>query len=209
MQEGTGAESGQQSKETQTRFFLAGLVLAAAIFLVDIQIPLGVAAGVPYIAVVLLAQWHGLRRTILYAALLGSLLTVLGFFLSPPGGEPWKVLSNRALSLFAIWVTAMLTLQRRVMEEKRELAVRQREEALAQVKILRGFLPICALCKKIRDDRGYWKQIESYIRDHSEAEFSHSICPECAERLYPEFSGTEKKGREAGEKAYGKKDEGE
>jgi two-component system, cell cycle sensor histidine kinase and response regulator CckA len=60
-------------------------------------------------------------------------------------------------------------------------------EALAQVKKLSGFLPICASCKKIRDDQGYWRQVEEYIRDHSEAEFSHSICPACAKKLYPDF----------------------
>jgi hypothetical protein len=58
-------------------------------------------------------------------------------------------------------------------------------EALDKVKVLSGFLPICASCNKIRDDKGYWNQIESYIKEHSEAEFSHSICPECAKKLYP------------------------
>ncbi|MEE8480112.1 MAG: hypothetical protein V3T59_02605 [Desulfobacterales bacterium] len=48
-------------------------------------------------------------------------------------------------------------------------------------------LPICATCKKIRDDKGYWSQIESYIRQHSEAEFSNSICPDCAKKHYPDF----------------------
>ena len=61
------------------------------------------------------------------------------------------------------------------------------EDALSEVKKLSGLLPICASCKKIRDDKGYWKQIESYIREHSEADFSHSICPECAQQLYQEF----------------------
>ena len=65
------------------------------------------------------------------------------------------------------------------------------EQALAQVKQLGGLLPICASCKKIRDDKGYWQQIEAYIREHSEAEFSHSICPECVKKLYPEFSENE------------------
>ena len=59
------------------------------------------------------------------------------------------------------------------------------QDALAQIKTLSGMLPICAGCKKIRDDKGYWNQIESYIRKHSEAEFSHGLCPECAKRLYP------------------------
>jgi PAS domain S-box-containing protein len=55
----------------------------------------------------------------------------------------------------------------------------------AKVKVLSGLLPICANCKKIRDDKGYWNRIEAYIRDHSEAEFSHGICPTCARKLYP------------------------
>lgn len=63
-------------------------------------------------------------------------------------------------------------------------------KALDQVKVLRGLLPICASCKKIRDDKGYWNQIEVYILDHSEAEFTHGICPDCARKLgYPEIRG--------------------
>ena len=61
------------------------------------------------------------------------------------------------------------------------------QKAHDEVKVLSGFLPICASCKQIRDDKGYWTQIESYIREHSEAEFSHSICPECAKKLYPDI----------------------
>ena len=61
------------------------------------------------------------------------------------------------------------------------------KEALSQVKTLSGLLPICASCKKIRNDKGYWEQMEMYIRDHSEADFSRGICPECAERLYPQY----------------------
>jgi len=60
--------------------------------------------------------------------------------------------------------------------------------ALAEVKKLSGFLPICSSCKKIRNDEGYWQQIEAYIRDHSEAEFSHSICPDCLDKLYPNLA---------------------
>ena len=74
------------------------------------------------------------------------------------------------------------------MEEmERERLINELQEALATVKKLSGMLPICASCKKIRDDKGYWTQIEAYIRDHSEAEFSHGICPECMKKLYPEF----------------------
>lgn len=62
------------------------------------------------------------------------------------------------------------------------------QEALSEVKTLSGLLPICASCKKIRDDRGYWEQIEVYIEDHSNAAFSHGICPECVRKLYPEIA---------------------
>jgi AmiR/NasT family two-component response regulator len=61
------------------------------------------------------------------------------------------------------------------------------QEALAQVRTLSGLLPICAACKKIRDDAGYWHQVDVYIRDHSGARFSHGICPDCRANLYPEF----------------------
>ncbi len=61
------------------------------------------------------------------------------------------------------------------------------QTALDNVKVLRGLLPICVSCKKIRDDKGYWQAVEGYIRDHSEAEFSHGLCPECMAKIYPEF----------------------
>ena len=71
----------------------------------------------------------------------------------------------------------------RLGKEKEKL-----EEALANVKKLSGLLPICSYCKKIRDDKGYWKQIEAYIQEHSEAQFSHGICKECAKEHYPDIN---------------------
>lgn len=76
---------------------------------------------------------------------------------------------------------------KRKWEAQRETLILELQEALAQVKKLGGLLPICAQCKKIRDDKGYWNQVEVYVRDHSEAEFSHSLCPDCIETLYPEI----------------------
>ena len=61
-------------------------------------------------------------------------------------------------------------------------------EALARIKTLKGLLPICASCKKIRDDKGYWQKVELYISEHTEAEFTHGICPDCMHRLYPEYT---------------------
>lgn len=76
--------------------------------------------------------------------------------------------------------------QSRGAKEREELIV-ELQKAMEQVKVLRGILPICASCKKIRNDKGYWEIVEVYIRDHSEADFTHSICPECAKMLYPDL----------------------
>jgi DNA-binding NtrC family response regulator len=73
-------------------------------------------------------------------------------------------------------------------QQERERLISELREALAKVKKLSGLLPMCASCKKIRDDKGYWNQLEAYISDHSEADFSHGICPECAKKLYPEYA---------------------
>lgn len=71
-------------------------------------------------------------------------------------------------------------------ERVRDALIRELKEALANIKVLKGLLPICCHCKKIRDDQGYWSQVEVYIHNHSEADFSHGICPDCVKELYPE-----------------------
>ncbi len=74
--------------------------------------------------------------------------------------------------------------EKKLAEEEREKLISDLREAFIKIKMLRGLIPICASCKKIRDDKGYWNQIEVYIQQHSDAEFSHSICPECTKKLY-------------------------
>jgi len=76
---------------------------------------------------------------------------------------------------------------KRIMDEEARLVV-QLKDALSQVKQLSGIIPICANCKKIRNDEGYWEQVETYIRDHSEAMFSHGLCPDCVRKLYPDMA---------------------
>ena len=77
--------------------------------------------------------------------------------------------------------------ERRRIENEREKLILDLQGALENVKRLRGLLPICASCKKIRDDQGYWHQVENYMQDHAEVEFSHGICPDCMARLYPDL----------------------
>ena len=76
---------------------------------------------------------------------------------------------------------------KRLAVVERERLIAELQEALSNVKTLSGLIPICASCKKIRDDRGYWNQVEAYIGKHSDAKFSHGICPDCAKKLYPEL----------------------
>ena len=108
----------------------------------------------------------------------------LRILVAPPFWATWwfRVLGLASLgaALFGLHRLRVLQLVRR-----EEDLTRRVDEALARVKVLRGLLPICAWCKKVRDDGGYWNQIEAYLTEHSEADFSHGICPECAARLRP------------------------
>ncbi len=173
-------ENHKTIESSDSKIIALCLTLSITIFVLDSLIPLGVAGGIPYILVVLVSLWSPREKLPIYVAIGGTILTIVGLWSSPFGGVLWKVLFNRLLALFAIWTTAILSVQREAIQK-------EKEKALLKVKILSGFLPICAACKKIRDTKGYWNQVESYIRDHSEAEFSHGLCPECAKKLYPDY----------------------
>jgi hypothetical protein len=102
---------------------------------------------------------------------------------------------------FALWLVGMTGLvfgarnlrghlqARQRAEAERERLIAELQKALANVKTLRGLIPICSSCKKVRDDQGYWTQLETYLAQHSEAEFSHGLCLDCMRRLYPGYSG--------------------
>ncbi|MEE9910156.1 MAG: hypothetical protein K4571_00390 [Deltaproteobacteria bacterium] len=166
---------------------LACFAIVILILLADLLNPLGVAIDVLYVMVIGISLLSSRKSFIVAMAVVCSVLTIGVFFYQPDVPEMWKVIFNRGLALFAIWMTALLGLTRKISEENREKAVEDREKALEETRVLRGFLPICASCKKIRDVDGYWTQMEEYIRDHSEADFSHGICPECAKKLYPQL----------------------
>ena len=89
--------------------------------------------------------------------------------------------------------------EKRKADEERERLIKELQAALAEVKQLSGLLPICAACKKIRDDKGYWQAVEVYIADRSEAQFTHGICPDCMKKLYGDFLDDieEEEGQEA------------
>jgi len=109
-------------------------------------------------------------------------------FVGRQGRTGWVTLSASRVT----WKGAPATLNlltditgRKRLELEREEMLRNLQKAMSEIKILSGLLPICASCKKIRDDQGFWYQLESYIVDHSEAVFTHGICPDCRDSLYP------------------------
>jgi len=94
------------------------LAVAGSVLILDLLLPLGVAAGVPYVALVLMGVWFTKTRHIFMLAVLGSILIIAGYFSSPSGGVFWVVLANRGLALFAVWITAVLLASRKQFEEE-------------------------------------------------------------------------------------------
>jgi PAS domain S-box-containing protein len=112
------------------------------------------------------------------------------------GQKRWLLTSKLPLRDKKGQITGLVGIGRDITERKRAEAEREKliselQSALADVKMLGGLVPICANCKKIRDDKGYWTQLEAYIQERSEARFSHGICPDCAKKLYPEIFSKE------------------
>lgn len=101
-------------------------------------------------------------------------------------GTASRLYNSKGDIVGAIEIIRNITVAKRTAQDREQL-IEELQEAISKIRTLSGLLPICASCKKIRDDKGYWNQIESYIRNHSEADFSHCICPECAKELYPDF----------------------
>ena len=129
-----------------------------------------------------------------------SLIILPIFFRQPPGTEIFAMGNRYAIHYLIIlafeicWGSCMLMINSQRLEDElrqTENELRssnmQLEKTIKEKITLSGLLPICSHCKKIRDDRGYWNQLESYIKTHSEADFSHSICPECARKHYPDL----------------------
>lgn len=115
------------------KMYLAIGLLILLLLLIDLFIPLGVAGGVPYVVVILLALWIPGKRHPIYLALICSILTIAGYSFSPSGGELWQVLMNRALALFVIWVTAILVRLWKVEKEKNSALEAEREQAKEEI----------------------------------------------------------------------------
>lgn len=148
--------------------------ILVATFALDILSPLGVAAGVLYAGAILAISYERDTRSIGTLASACSVLVLLGMVFSSSVVSPaWVVVTNRVLSLVVVWTAAI------VLVHAEHLRIRG-EAAGDRVRVLEGLLPICMTCKKIRDEHDDWHMLESYISQHSEVNFSHGYCAECA-----------------------------
>ncbi len=150
---------------------IAGLI--TTIFVVDLLLPRGVAIPMLYVVPILLAvqcrqQWFRVS-----VAVGCTVLTVLGYTFTEAAVPEWIAVTNRTLAIAAMWISAVLAWER--------------AKAKAHIAILRDLLPMCASCHKIRDDKGYWSQVEQYLESHTQTTLTHGICPECLQKWYPDF----------------------
>lgn len=166
-------------------WLVAGL---AAVFSVDSLFPLGVASGMLYVPLLFVCQpAHGRRWLVPVAAASTGLIALdwglgIGGAISPP----WVYLTNRGGSIGVLWTIALLLRRGFALEAAHDAAV-ERAAALNERRVLGGLLPICAACKGIQRSDDVWQSLEAYIQAHSEASFSHGLCPSCLTSLYPEI----------------------
>jgi hypothetical protein len=155
-------------------YSLLALVLIVTGVVLDLLTPAIMVPPVLFVSAMAACLWLPSTRHIVAAAAAVSVLTVLGFVYSKPYDVPaWMPLLNRGFTLIAIWVSAAL-----VVQYKR---------AQKNIQVLRGLLPICSSCKNIRGAKGEWNPVEQYLEVLSEAVFTHSLCPRCIEKWYPDL----------------------
>ena len=158
---------------TAAQLYLAYL-LVLAVFAADVSLPLGTATACLYlIPLGFLVLWSTPQQAYRVVLLATVCVTLTGAGSLQSHAEPQSVAhGNRIIALTLIVVMTLLALLRKRTE--------------GDIKILRGLLPICSYCKKIRDKKGYWQQLEWYIAARSEADFSHGMCPECGPKHFPD-----------------------
>ena len=163
------------------------LAVAVVILVLDLFLPLGWMVWLPYVGLMLLPLWSRDQRSPMILASAFTAFIIIGFvadYLYIPLDIPPKyAIFNRALGIIMLWLIAALVVRQQRIEREREHLIGQLQDALANLNTLRGLLPFCLSCKKIREVDGYWSRIEAYVAKHSLAEFTPGLCPECEEYL--------------------------
>ncbi len=168
--------------------FVIGLLLNLIVGTVDFLTGLEIGLSVFYLMPIGFVVWYGGRASGYLMSALSTLTMiasdVLGGHIShSPAVEAWNSFVH---FVFFIVVTFLVSRLKYDLDERAKI-IAELKRALEEIKTLSGLLPICAWCKKVRDDKGYWKQVEHYVAEHTEAEFTHGICPDCLKKLEPEL----------------------
>ena len=148
--------------------------------------PYRLRAGMIWLGVGLAAAYW-----VLESAIHALVLDRTSFELIPESGNEWWMRTFTAALFIAFGIYAATVMARLEQARRDQETIQQRLEA-ALTKVLGGFLSICAQCKKIRDDRGHWVALESYVTGHTEAQFTHTVCPDCFKVLYPDQPASRK-----------------
>jgi hypothetical protein len=160
--------------KTSPQLIAAISILVAGIFILDLFIPRGVLIPVLYTVPLLLALQAKEWWVFLLAAVAATVLTIVGFFISVEvgveSGVYWMAVVNRSLAVITFAVAAAFYAQHKRVE--------------GRLHSLQAMLPYCSACKKVRDDRGYWKQLELYLEEHAVTHFNRGLCPECLPKQY-------------------------
>jgi hypothetical protein len=178
-------------KRVSERWLFKAIMLMAFVFLqFYLHYPAGNGTGMlwtyifPLVSYQLLGKRQGLIWNIVFLAVTATCIyrpSLLSTWVYNPGEREEYLVSFSVVTAFSYVLESLKTDYSNALEVKN----RELEAALDNVKVLKGLLPICSYCKKIRDDQGYWNQLESFIDANSDAKFSHSVCPDCIDKHFP------------------------
>jgi preprotein translocase subunit YajC len=176
--------------KSQLTVFIYAFLLNIIIGYIDYVTGYDIGISAFYLAPIGLVVWfmHSKKSAGIYMAIITSITITVSNLLAGQMIRYYAVELWNTIVHFAFFaISALLIYEVRSNMERREKLIRELQQALDEVKTLSGLLPMCSSCKKIRDDKGYWSQVEVYISAHSDAMVSHGLCPECARILYPEI----------------------
>jgi len=167
-----------------------GVLWIVLVAWLDVQTGLQLKLGPIYFLPVLLAAWQGGTLAGVLAALVAAAVWRGTDMVGHPGAaQGWILFWDGSIHLFSFVAVSLFVSWARSLVMRERALVHDLSEVLASVRELEGLLPMCAWCKKVRDDQGYWQQIETYISAHTKADWTHGICPECQAK-FMESAGT-------------------
>ncbi len=179
----------KDSHEWKITVVACAIILNLIVGYIDYATGYDIGISVFYLAPIGIVVWVVMKRWIgIYMSLATSVTLTLSNLLAGKEIKSYAVEVWNLLVHFAFFsISALLIYEVKAGMQKRDQLIKDLQQAMNEVKTLSGLLPMCSSCKKVRDDKGYWNQVDAYIRDHSDAEISHGLCPECSEKLYPGF----------------------